>query len=365
MKKLRIATMITGRYTCPPPKGVIYAPMLIAKAIVEGLVKRGHKVFFFGPEGSNLKVTKIISGGMNPLYGKKEHQILQGPMIREKEREKIKNLWDQYLISLIYQEALKGKYDLIHIHPVDRVLPFSLAFENIPVVYTLHDPIYPWRRDIFRMFQSKNQYFVSISNAQRKPAPYLNWVATIYNGIDLKYFPFKQKPKNQTLFLGRILPTKGTDIAIKAAKLAKVKLIIAGSPNRGDFWKNKIKPFLGKNIQYIGNVPYQKTYKYYGESKVSLFPIQWEEPFGLTFVESMACGTPVIAFDRGSAKEVIKDGETGFVVKNLREMVKAIKKIEQIDRKKCRTWVEKNFPIEKMVDNYERIFFKILKKKIK
>lgn len=363
MRKLRIATMITGRYTCPSPKGIIYAPMLIVKAIVEGLVKRGHKVFFFGPEGSNVKVTQIISGGMKPLYGKKEHRIFQSPMIREKEREKIKNLWDQYLISLIYREALKGKYDLIHIHPADRVLPFGLAFENIPVVYTLHDPIYPWRRDVFQMFQSKNQYFVSISKAQRKPAPHLNWIATIYNGIDLKYFPFNQNPKNRTLFLGRLLPTKGPDVAIKAAVKAKAKLIIAGSPNRGDFWKDKIKPFLGKNIQYVGNIPYQKTYKYYGESKVSLCPIQWEEPFGLTFVESMACGTPVIAFDRGSAKEVIKNGKTGFVVKNLGEMVKAIKKIDQIDRRECRAWVEENFTIEKMVDEYEKVFYTILKEK--
>ncbi len=362
MRKLRIATMITGRYTCPPPKGVIYAPMVIAKAIAEGLVKKEHKVFFFSPEGSNIKVTKIISGEMKPLEGKKEHQILQGPMIREREREKIKNLWDQYLISLIYREVLKGKYDLIHIHPVDRALPFGLSFGNIPVVYTLHDPIYPWRRDIFRMFQSKNQYFISISNTQRKPAPHLNWIATIYNGIDLKYFPFNPKPKNQTLFLGRILPTKGPDIAIKAAKRAKAKLIIAGSPNRGDFWKNKIKPLLGKNIQYVGNIPYQKTYKYYGESKVSLCPVQWEEPFGLTFIESMACGTPVIAFDRGAAREVIKDGETGFIVKNIDEMVRAIKKIDKISRRDCRAWVEQNFTIKKMVDEYEKVFFKILKR---
>lgn len=360
MKKLRIATMITGHYTCPPPKGVIYAPMLIVKAIVEGLTKKWHKVFFFGPEGSNLKVTKIISDGLKPLLGKREHRILRDPKI---DQAKVANLWDQYLISLIYRQALKGEIDLIHIHPVDRALPFGLAFQKIPVIYTLHDPIYPWRAEIFRMFQTKNQYYISISDAQRKPAPDLNWAGTIYNGLDLKEFPFSEKPKNQLLFLGRILPTKGADLAIKAALRMGEKLIIAGAPKEGEYWEKKIKPYLGKNIKYVGNIPYEKTYKYYGEAKATLCPIQWEEPFGLTFIESMACGTPVIAFDRGSAREVIQDGKTGFVVKNVEEMIKAIKNIDKIDRDNCRKWVEKKFTVEKMVSDYEKVFYKILNRK--
>ena len=351
--------MITGHYTCPPPKGVIYAPMLIVKAVAEGLTKRGQKVYFFGPEGSKLKVTKIFSGGLKPLHGKRKHQILRDPKI---DSAKAANLWDQYLISLIYQGALKGEYDLIHIHPVDRALPFGLAIKKIPVVYTLHDPIYPWRAEIFRMFQSKNQYFVSLSDAQRKPAPDLNWAGTVYNGLDLKKFPFSEKPKDHCLFLGRLLPTKGVKEAIAACKITGERLIIAGTPSEGDYWEKEIKPHLNKNIQYVGNIPYEETYKYYGQAKVTLCPIQWEEPFGLTFIEAMACGTPVIVFDRGSAGEVIKDGKTGFIVKNLREMVQAIKKIDQINREECRKWVKERFTMEKMIDNYEEIFYKILKK---
>jgi len=357
---MKIATMITGHYTTPPPKGVIYAPMIIAKAIAEGLTKRGNLVTFFGPEGSKLKGVKIISGGLKPLHGKREHPILKDENIREIESAKIANLWDQYLISLIYQEALKGKFDLIHIHPADRAIPFGLAIKKIPIVYTLHDPIYPWRAEIFRMFQSKNQYFISVSEAQRKPAPDLNWLATIYNGLDLKLFPFSAKSENHCLFLGRLLPTKGVWEAIMAAKKAKEKLIIAGTPNQGDYWKKKIKPYLGKNIQYVGNIPYEETYKYYGQAKVTLCPIKWEEPFGLTLIESMAAGTPVIAFDRGSAREVIKDGKTGFLVKNTEEMTKAIKKIDKIKRENCRKWVEEKFTIEKMVENYEKAFYQIL-----
>jgi len=361
--KLRIATLITGHYTTPPPKGVIYAPMIIAKLVAEELTKRGHEVTFFAPQGSKLKISKTVSGGLKPLHGKNHHHILYGPGIREIEIGKIANLWDQYLIALIYREALKKKYDILHIHPIDRALPFGLAFENIPVVYTLHDPIYPWRAEIFRMFQTKNQYFVSLSNSQRKPASDLNWAGTVYNGIDLKLFPFSEKPKDYCLFLGRLLPTKGVKEAIKAMKIVKEKLMIAGTPNEGEYWEKEIKPHLGKNIQYIGNIPYKKTYKYYGQAKATLCPIQWEEPFGLTFIESMACGTPVIAFDRGSVREVIKNGKTGFVVKNINEMIKAIKKIDQIKREDCRKWVEEKFTIERMVSDYEKVYYQILNRR--
>ena len=159
---------------------------------------------------------------------------------------------------------------------------------------------------------------------------------------------------------GRLLPTKGVKEAIAVCKIARERLIIAGTPNEGEYWEKEIKPHLSKDIQYVGNIPYEETYKYYGQAKVTLCPIQWEEPFGLTFIESMACGTPVIAFNRGSAKEVIKDGKTGFVVKNISEMVKAIRKIDQINRRGCRAWVEKNFTMERMVNDYEKIFYKIV-----
>jgi len=364
--KLKIGMMISGHFIIPPPKGIIHAPMIIARAIARGLAKKGHQIYFFAPKGSNLKRVKMVTGQISPLYGisgKKYLKILSGPDIGEIETNKIRNLWDQYFISLAYKMALKNKLDLLHIHPADRGLPLGLAIERIPVFYTLHDPIYPWRAEVFKIFQSKNQYFISISNAQRKPAPSLNWAGTVYNGLDLKKFPFSEKSENYCLFLGRLLPTKGVKEAIVACKKAGERLIIAGIPNKGRYWEKEIKPRLNKNIQYVGNIPYEKTYQYYGQAKVTLCPIQWEEPFGLTFIESFACGTPVITFDRGSAKEVIKNGKTGFIVKDINEMVKAIKKINQIDRRECRRWVKKYFTEEKMAEEYEKIFYKILKKK--
>ncbi len=360
-KKLKIGMMITGHYTVPEPKGIIYAPMLIAKAVAEGLKKRGHEVYFFAPEGSKLKVTKVITGKVKPLHGisgKKKLKILFGPHAKT-ETSKLFCLWDQYFISLMYKTAIKEKFDILHTHPLDRVMPFGLAFQKIPVVYTVHDPLYPWRAEVFKMFSSKNQYFVSISNAQRKPAPKLNYAATVYNGINLNLFPFNEKPKDYLLFLGRIIPVKGADIAIQASLKAKEKLLIAGMPAEGKYWDKKIKPYLKKNIRYVGNIPYNLTYKYYNQAKALLCPIRWEEAFGLTFIEAMACGTPVITFDRGSAREVIAHGKTGFIVKNLSGMVKAIKKIDQINRKDCRDRVREKFSIEAMIDGYEKVFLKI------
>jgi len=361
-KKLKIGMMITGHFTIPPPKGIIYAPMLIAQAVAEGLVRKGHRVYFFAPQGSRLKVTKLLSGGLKPLRGisgQKDQKLLSGPYVGGIEVNKIFNLWDQYFVSLMYREALKQKFDILHVHPIDRVLPFGIAIPQIPIAYTLHDPTYPWRAEIFKVFSSKNQYLISISNTQRKPAPKLNYAATIYNGIDLKLFPFYKKSRGHLLFLGRLLETKGPDIAIQAALKAKEKLIIAGSPNSGAYWDTKIMPYLSKDIQYVGNVPYRLTHKYYGQAKALLCPIQWEEPFGLTFIEAMACGTPVIAFARGSVPEVIKDGHSGFVVDNLTQMVGAIKMINKIKRENCRSWVEKKFGLKTMVDNYEKVFLKI------
>ena len=346
----------------PVPKdfGEIYAPVEVALNIAEGLAKRGHKVTFFGPLGSKSKICETREINISPLY---KNEILKLPGAKEKkEREKIFYLFDQYIIALIFKENLKKKFDIIHIHPIDRALPFALLVKT-PIVYTLHDPIYDWRAKIFKMYQTKNQYFISISNAQRKPAPDLNWVGTIYNGINLNLFPFETKPKNYLLFLGRILAKKGVDIAIKVALKTKENLIIAGDRPDENFWRKKIKPYLKmKNIKYLGFLPYQKTYKLYQEAKALLCPIQWEEPFGLTFIESQACGTPVIAFDRGSAKEVIKDGKTGFVVKNVEEMIKAIKKIDKIKREDCRKWVEEKFTIERMVSNYEKIYYRIIRR---
>lgn len=369
MKKfLKIGIMSTAHFRVPLPKGFVHPPLFVAQTIAKGLAGKGHKVYFFAPKGSKLEKVKIVSGGLESFYHlsqtKKGKKILGG----EVQNEKMRNLWHQYLISLLFKVAKKERFDIIHLHPVERAMPLAFCHQEFPVVYTVHDPLSEWRKEIFRLFQTKNQYFVSISNAQRNPAPDLNWIATIYNGIDLKNFPFSREPKNYFLFVARIIPEKGLDVAVRITKKLKEKLLIIGPIEDKKYWNNKIKPYLGKDTKYLGCITHNLLYKYYQNAKALLVPLQWEEPFGLTMIEAMACGTPVIAFKRGSVPEVIKNGKTGFVVSpfiknkkpNLDGFIKAIKKIDKIKREDCRNWVEKKFTVEKMVENYEKAFYKIL-----
>jgi len=350
--QLRIATMVASEYSVPQPEGIIYAPIVVAQQIMEGLVARGHDVTLFAPENSKAKVNRIVSGGFRALHG---HPVFQLAGTREKEYEKIFQLGDQYLLAKLFAEAKPGVFDILHIHPVDRALPFS-PFITTPMVFTLHDPIYAWRAWAFRLFQQPNHFYVSISDAQRRPAADLPYAATVYNGIDTTLFPFSDSAEDYFAFIGRLLPRKGTREAIHAAQKSGMRLQIAGGPSEGPYWEKDLAPHLNERIQYLGQLPYTKLADIYRRAKALLVPISWEEPFGLTMIEAMACGTPVIAFRRGSVPEIIVDGVTGFIVDTVEEMAEAMKKIDQIDRKKCREHVEKHFTVETMVNNYEKLF---------
>ena len=355
-KKLKIAVFCTNELPTPPPQNTFYAPLWVAYHIAEGLAQKDHKVFYFGSKESKLKYAKLVSAGMPALkYNKELKPFL--PYINEK----VVNFYEQLMISKIYQMDQKEKFDIIHIHPYRRCIPFA-PLTKTKTVITIHDPIEGFNK--YRLNWTKKFpqiYLISLSNAQRKPAPNLNYAGTCYNGIDLKKYKFNKNPKDYFATAGRFVPEKGIDLAILAAKKAKIKLKIAGGLAKGKYFETKIKPYLNKNIEYVGMLDYSKMGEFYGNAKAVLYPHRWEEPFGLVFIESMACGTPVITFDRGSAKEVIKNGKTGFVVKNINEMVKAIKKINQIKRTECRKRVKEYFSIEKMVENYEKTFFKLLK----
>jgi len=359
-KKLRIATMVSAHYTTPPPKGVIYAPMDIAVELTAGLAQKGHKIDFYGPQGTKVEGARVVDCGLPALFEKKGKTVLESHGIRDMEKDKVFNLWDQYLISRMFAAAAKGKYDLLHIHPIDRTLPIALARPDVKVVYTIHDPIYPWKAEIFKMFQSPNQGYVSISDAQRKPAPKINYLATVYNGIRLEEFKYSASHDDYLLFVGRITPEKGVAEAVEAARLTGERLMIIGPAPDNDYWNKKIKPYLGKKITHINFVPRKSLFKYYRRAKALLFPIQWEEPFGLVMTESMACGTPVIAMRRGSVPEVIADGKTGFVVDTVNQMASAIKKIDSISRAECRKHVEAGFSTERMVEGYEKVFQKFI-----
>ena len=370
-KKLKIAIFCTNEFSVPPSLKMkdIYAPLWLTHYLTEELVNRGHKVTLFASSDSKTEAKLIsedlISLASNKNLAKFYKQVteLKGHHFYQQlvARKTIIENYEYVLLTKLSRMAAAKKFDIVHINLIGlRALPFASTYDT-PTVLTVHAPI----NDLWKVFfkEYKNRYpqihFLGISKSQIKPAPDL-FSGVIYNGTKIKNFRLNLKPSDYLLISGRISPEKGIYEAIKIAKIAKHRLIIIGRHTEDPYWYKKIKPLLGGKIEYKGLIPFLKVPEFYENAKALLMPIQWEEPFGLTMTEAMACGTPVIAFDRGSVKEVVKDGETGFIVKDIDEMVEAIKKIDQIDRKECRKWVEENFTIERMVSDYEKLYYKVL-----
>jgi len=252
------------------------------------------------------------------------------------------------------------------------------------VVSTLHSPLSQIKIDILSHFK-RSQYFVSISNAQRKPLPDLQYIQTIYHGVDTLSLRFNENPKHDDiLFTGRIVPEKGIVMGIALAQKLNLKINVFGSANeKSNFWKREVKFQINNPlVNYRGYVPEDEVIDNYQNAKVYLFPIQWEEAFGLVMIESMACGTPVVAFARGSVPEIVVDGVTGFIVNpsdddirgdwiikktGMEGLCRAVERIYNLSkddyrkmRQACRKHVEEHFTVEKMVDNYEKVYREII-----
>ena len=318
--------------------------------LTEELVKNGHNVTLFAT-GDSKTSAKLLS-----IFPKALRSIKIGQNLKAREAYKLIGL------AKVIGILLKENFDIIHNHIGWRFLPFIKILKT-KVVTTLHGPLdIGYQRFIYQKFP--NSYYISISKNQREPLPKLNFVGNVYNGIDIRSFPFKEKSGNYLAFLGRMSPEKGPLEAIKIAKKMKMKLVMAAKIDLVDkeYFSKKIEPLIdNRMIKFIGEVGHKKKVQLLQNAKATLVPINWREPFGLVLTESMSCGTPVIAFKRGSVPEIIKDKKTGFIVKNVDEAVESLKKIDQIDRRDCRKWVEEKFTSEKMANGYEKIYSKVLK----
>ena len=353
MKKLKIAQVAPLWFSIPPEKyGGIER---IVHSLTEELVKRGHQVTLFASGDSKTKA-KLVS--VTPKSLIKAGYSWQDPF------------WNLENLSTAFKMA--EKFDIIHSHLDLWALPFQ-DLTRVPVLHTLHNQLYkasitregerkPTRLEIFEKHK-KETLAVFISKSERKQSAVRfpkNWV--IYNGINITQFKFNPKPKSHFIWIARIDPFKGIENAIRATEILDVELLLAGrlDPARKKYFETKIRPHLSRKIRYLGELPQEELSDFYGQAKACLYPIEWEEPFGLIMVEAMATGTPVIAYRRGSVPEIVKNGETGFVVENIEEMVEAMKKIDEIDRAKCRQRVEKYFSYQKMVDEYEKLYYSLI-----
>jgi glycosyltransferase involved in cell wall biosynthesis len=184
----------------------------------------------------------------------------------------------------------------------------------------------------------------------------------IYNGVDLEEIAFNDKPEDFFIVVGRMIPGKGIAEAIRIAKRARARLLIVGHvtthlPWSEEYFLKEVKPHIdGDKIRYVERLAYRDLVQTMGNAKAFLFPLQWDEPFGMVVIEAMAAGTPVLAYRRGSMPELIKNGETGYLAENEDVMLDVVKRVETLDRARCRAWVQERFSVDQMVDGYERLY---------
>ncbi len=348
MKKLKIAMLAPVEEQVPPKK--YGGTELVVYNLTENLVRMGHEVTLFatGDSKTSAKLVTIFPKAIRTLPQAKDMEV----------RSSLRLLG----VGKVLQYLQENKFDMVHNHIGSIFLPFAACIDA-PVVTTFHGFLkIPNELEIYKNFADFN--YISISLSQRESATAkLNFVSNVYNGIEIEKFNFFPKPKNYFAFLARISPEKGVLQAIEIAKMAGVNLIMAGKVDAVDeeFFREKVKPLIdGKQIKFIGEIGHKEKVELLGNAKGLLAPIQWEEPFGLYFVEAMICGTPVIANRRGSVAEIVIDGKTGFIVNDVKEAAAKVKDIEKISRLACHNHVKNNFSAEKMTQEYLKDYEKIL-----
>ncbi|MGB5830456.1 MAG: glycosyltransferase [Thiohalocapsa sp.] len=264
-------------------------------------------------------------------------------------------VWECLHIEEAFRRA--DEFDLIH-NQFD-FLPLSYSgFTATPVVTTIHGFSSPAILPVYEKF-NKRTHYVAISEADR--CPELDYIATIHHGIDLAQFPCRERAGDYLLFFGRIHQDKGVHEAIHVARRTGIRLVIAGIVQDEEYFREQVEPLIdGSSVEYIGSVGPDRRQDVLGGALALLHLIHFDEPFGLSVVESMACGTPVIAFGRGSMPEIIRDGSTGFLVEDVDQAVQAVGRIDTIARRRCRDEVEARFTSQRMADEYLAVYQKIL-----
>ncbi|RZK80087.1 MAG: glycosyltransferase family 4 protein [Pedobacter sp.] len=333
---MKIAVLSPVAWRTPPRH---YGPWeQMASNLTEGLVAAGLDVTLFATGDS------ITKGTLDAVI----------PVGYEEDRDQDAKVVECLHISNLMEKA--SQFDLIHNHYDFLPLSFSGLIKT-PLITTIHGFS---SEKILKVYQKYNHlgHYVSISDANRHPS--LNYLATVYNGLQTEEFSFNDKPQDYLLFFGRIHPDKGTAEAIQIAIAAKRKLIIAGIIQDEGYFNDKVKPFLNADIEFIGSAGPEKRNELLQNAAALLHPIGFEEPFGLSVAESMLCGTPVIAYNKGSMPELINDKVTGFLVTNVQEAVSAVESLGKIDRATCRKWAIEKFSKEKMVEDYISLYHQIL-----
>ncbi len=333
-----------------------------------GLIKKGHQVSLLGTGDSKVKRAKIIPvipRGFIEM-GPFENEFVARTAFLTKQAKMAERIADDY--DIVHNRARPEFFNL-----------FAAERFKTPLLTTLDATMNKETDEVLSLF--KKNHLICISKSAAKLAKKTKVYKVIYNGVDINLYEYCPKKENYLLWVGRLgrakdkkgkfMDTKGVRWAIRLARATRERLLLVGNVEDIEFFNKDVKPYLSRKIRWICPISAEQPLakkqivKLMQKAKAVLFPINWEEPFGLVMVEAMSCGTPVIGFARGSVPEVIKHGKTGFVVKakeGLTGLKKALKDIDKIHPEDCRKHIEKNFSLEKMVDNYEKAYKEIIKR---
>lgn len=346
------------------PKITASRPRVILD-LIEGLAKKGHEISVLGTGDSEIPNAKLI-----PLIDKAINFMpaFENPFYAE----------TGFLVRCAKKlEELSGEFDIIHNHQFPEFI--NLLVEDklkCPMVTTVHAQMTPEMDEALASFPDSN--LVAISKSAESLANKSKISRMVYNGVDTNLYAFNKEKEDYLLWIGRLakskddkgefIDPKGVKWAIKLAEATGARLLMGGNVEDVEFFEQEVKPHLNDKIKWIAEISAeqplskQEVADLMQKAKAFLMTINWEEPFGLVMAEAMSCGTPVIAFDRGSVPELIEDGKTGFIVdpeKGVDGLVEAYNKIDQIDPQVCRTHVEEKFSTEKMVENYEKVYLEL------
>jgi len=337
---MRIGMIAPPWFPLPPQRygGIEF----VVSLLTEGLVARGHDVTLFASGDSETRAR------LSFIYARAPY-------------ERIESGGHLEIAHSLAAYTRARDFDVIHDHDglASRAMGALVhRLLGIPVVATLHGPADAVTQEMLASLRHDLQ-FIAISEYQRRGFPDLEFAGTIPNAVDVEHSPFTADKEDYFLFVGRMTPDKGAHTAINVARRLGVRLILAGKVNEGperEYFAAEVEPYLNDEIYYRGEVDHETKVELYRRARCTLFPIQWPEPFGLVMVESLACGTPVIAMRNGSVPEVIEDGRSGFIVESEDEMVAAALRIDEIDPTDCRRAVEERFGVQAFVGAHEAAY---------
>jgi len=343
---MRIAE-VSPLFESVPPKLYGGTERVIAYLTNE-LVRQGHEVTLFA-SGDSVTRAKLVA----PVA----ESLRLHPRFVD---------WLPHHLAMLEQLfRQRDRFDIVHFHIDYLHFPASRR-EGITQVSTLHGRLdLPDLVPLYREFQEMP--VISISRSQREPLPWIRWVGTVHHGLPADLYRLREQPGRYLAFLGRISPEKRVDLAIQIAERVGIPLKIAAKIDKVDReYFEHLKPMFKRPlVEYLGEVGDHEKQEFLGNALALLFPIDWPEPFGLVMIESMACGTPVIAFRRGSVPELLQDGVTGFVVDDLSEAVSAVRRVASLDRKRCRREFEQRFTATRMARDYVSIYSRLLEERFR